>query len=360
MSRVARAALVAMALGATPRAHAQLPSPLPEIAANASKSDPYPAHSVTFANGVKGIPDVVYDTPDGYRPLTLDLYLPPDSERRPAAGFPLVIYIHGGGWLAGNSRHATPFVDFSGVLASLAARGYVVASINYRLSGAARFPAQIQDTKSAIRWLGTNASKWGIDPKRSLAWGVSAGGHLAALAAVSCGQNTLEPQRFRKSVVPDANNNVGTASDVSDCVQGAVAWYGVFDMSTITAQAKLDGAMSRADRTGPEWELLGCFGDQECTPAQLAAASPVTYVNRTSPPMLLIVGSADKVVPREQTLEMSRRLDSAGVKHELIEIPEANHSLIGTTPQLTRDANLKALSATFSFIDKTIGKPDHH
>ena len=352
-----RAPLIAIALSIAAPVAAQLPPPVPEIAANASKGDPYPAYSVTFPAGVKGIPDVVYTTLSGYGPLTLDLYLPPDSVSRPAAGFPLVIYIHGGAWLAGNSRRAVPFVDFPGVLASLSARGYVVASVNYRLSGAAKFPAQIQDVKSAILWINVNAKKYGIDPARSVTWGVSAGGYLALLAAITCGKTAFEPQQPNASVVPDAGSDLVGASRAAACVQGAVSWYGVFDMSTIAAQAAQDKAMSREDRSAPEWQLIGCFGNRECTREQLAAASPVTYVAPGDPPTLLIVGSADTLVPYQQTLEMADRLKAAGTERQLIVLPGLNHSLIGKTLEQTRDANLKALAATFEFIDRTIGNP---
>ena len=108
--------------------------------------------------------------------------------------------------------------------------------------------------------------------------------------------------------------------------------------------------MSRDDRDGPEKWLLGCFGTRECTPAQIAAASPVTCVKRDDPPMLLIVGSADKLVPYQQTLEMADRLKAAGVPHRLIVLPGVNHSLLGTTHRQTRDANVQALAATFRFI----------
>lgn len=354
-----RAALLAVALGTPVRGAAQLPSPHPGIAVHASGGDPYPVRHVVFPSGVRGIPDLVYWTQSGYRPLTLDLYLPPDAVERPSTGFPLVIYIHGGAWLAGNSRRAVPFVDFPAVLASLAARGYVVASVNYRLSGEARFPAQIQDVKAAIRWLHVNASRYGIDPARSLTWGVSAGGYLAVLAAVSCGQAALEPRRSGPSVAPDAAPDLAGSSRVADCVQGAVSWYGVFDMATIAAQATQAGAMSRATPDAPEWRLLGCAGDAECTPGQLAASSPVTYVRRDDPPILLIVGSADTLVPYTQTLEMADRLEAAGAPHRLIVVPGVNHSLIGWAPEQTRDANLQALATTFRFIERTVGDSVH-
>jgi acetyl esterase/lipase len=185
---------------------------------------------------------------------------------------------------------------------------------------------------------------------RVVTWGQSAGGHLGSLAAVGCGVTALSP--------PDARREPGGAdlkgATPSDCVQGAVAWFGLFDMATIQEQAREVGALLRDDAGAPEWRLLGCFATA-CPPTQLAAASPMSYVDRSDPPMLLIVGAEDTVVPTKQTLKMAERLTSAGVKHDLIILPGVNHSFIGKTSEATRDANLKALSATFEFIDRTIG-----
>ena len=320
-------------------AFAQPSTPAPEIAAKPVEADNYPTPEVTFPNGVKGKPALVYWEPIGYRPLALDLYLPPETATAPKSGFPLVVYIHGGGWLAGGRHQSGPFVDFPAVLASLAARGYVVASVSYRLSGEAAFPAQIQDVKAAILWLRSHASDYRIDPKKAVTWGVSAGGHLAGLAGVSCGATDLEPTYG--------------AANVSDCVQGSVSWYGVFDMATIAEQARQENAMSRDVADAPEWRLLGCFA-AACGADKIASASPVSYVDPQDPPMLLIVGTDDKTVPHQQTLEMAEKLKSAGVPYELIVLPGLDHNFIGKTLDQTRDANLKALAATFEFIDKTL------
>jgi acetyl esterase/lipase len=350
-----RSILTAIALSVSALAAAQLPSPIPEISAGNTRVDHYPAHTANFPNGVQGIPSVIYWQPIGYRALTLDLYLPPGSVPRPATGFPLVVYIHGGAWLGGDAHLSGPFVDFPGVLASLSARGYVVASVEYRLSGEAKFPAQVQDVKAAIGWLRINASKYGIDPARAMTWGVSAGGYLAGLAAVSCNAAGLEPKQTGQAHAPAPVADSVTSSNVSDCVQGAVTWFGVFDMATIGDQAKEDKAMSRDAADAPEWQLLGCFGNNKCDPKRIASASPVTYVDKNSSPMLLIVGTEDTLVPYHQTLEMAEKLKSAGIRHELIVLPGINHGFIGKTPEETRDANLKALDATFRFIDQTIG-----
>jgi acetyl esterase/lipase len=329
--------LPALALAWASPLSAQILSPAPEVSAQVAQEDRYPAAQVVFPNDVEGIPGLVYHQPPGHRALTLDLYLPAETVEPPAEGFPLVVYIHGGAWMGGDTRHGGAFADFPGVLASLAARGYVVASIEYRLSGEALFPAEIQDVKAAIRWLRSKAAAYGIDPARAVAWGVSAGGHLAALAAVSCNAKALEPVR---------------AAEASDCVQAGISWYGVFDFSTIAAQARKDKAASRDGREAPEWRLLGCSG-RKCKKAAIAAASPVTYVDASDPPMLLVAGDSDTTVPYHQTLEMAEKLRAAGVGYELLVLPGIDHSLLGKTLEATRDANLKALEATFRFIDRT-------
>ncbi|WP_051670863.1 alpha/beta hydrolase [Bryobacter aggregatus] len=322
---------------------AQLPSPAPEIAGKIEEENHYPNHEVTFANGVSGFSNLVYAQPLGYRPLSLDLYLPPKTLPRADAGHPLIVFLHGGGWMDGDPQRSGAFVDFPSVLASLAEKGYVVASIEYRLSGEAIFPAQLQDAKAAIRWLRSQASLYGIDPSRAMAWGVAAGGHLAALLGVSCHVAALASR--------------SNASDPSDCVQGSVVWSGVFDMATIAVQARAAKALSRDTADAPEWRLLGCFAGQ-CQKGQLAAASPVTYLDPKDPPMLLIVGEEDKTIPALQSLEMAEKLRAFNLPHELIVIPEVGQGFIGKSLAKTREANLKALAATFRFINQTMNQEE--
>ena len=158
-------------------------------AAHPVLEDRYPERRTAFAGGVVGFADLTYSVLPGFRPLRLDLYQPPGAP----GSHPLVVFIHGGGWMSGHTRHSGAFEDWPGVLASLAAKGYVVASLEYRLSGEAPFPAAIQDVKAAIRWLRARAPQYGIDRQRAIVWGGSAGGQLAALAATSCGAAALRP-----------------------------------------------------------------------------------------------------------------------------------------------------------------------
>ena len=259
----------------------------------------------------------------------LIFHLPSSSLRTPA-GFPLVLYIHGGGWLAGNARRSVPLDDFPGVLASLSSRGYVVASIEYRLSGEAKFPAQVEDVKASIRWLRLHASTYDIDPSRFMTWGVSAGGYLSGLVATSCNQSAPGEGKREHSSIPDATTASVPSSGPSACVQGAVSWYGIFDFATIADQAQQDKAMSREDPNAPEWQLLGCYGNSKCDPGKIAAASPVTYVDRNDPPMLLIVGSEDKLSHINKQQRWLKNWKAAGAQVELI-------VFTGLEPQLHRE-----------------------
>jgi acetyl esterase/lipase len=320
----------------------------PSIAAAAVLEDHYPQQRVEFPGGAVGLPNLVYSTINGFQPLRLDIYLPPPAVK---GARPVVVYIHGGGWSGGHSRQNGAFEDFPGVLASIAAKGYVVASVNYRLSGEAKFPAAEQDVKSAIRWLRANAEKYRIDKARFAVWGSSAGGHLAALAATSCGVAELEPP-------PPAAGRGQTAAPAqpqeSDCVQAAVPWYGVFDFAPLVQQApQAQGARAGAPRGGGPGGFLGCQGD--CGPEVVRLVSPASFVDPKDPPMLLVHGAEDKTVAVKQSQDMYDLLKKNGVKAELIVIPGVGHSFVGQSIEATGDATLKALDATLAFLNATIG-----
>jgi acetyl esterase/lipase len=290
--------------------------------------DLYPDRATRFPGGVTGLADVVYSTLPGFRPLILDLYLRRAS--RSAVPKPLIIYIHGGGWVSGHTRHAGATANFPQVLAALAAEGFVVASLEYRLSGEAQFPAQLQDVRAAIRFLKANAGRYGLDPDRVGIWGGSAGGHLAALAALSCGAPGFDDKPQPKG---------------SECVQAAVTWYGVFDFAPVLAR-----------QGGAPNAMLGCAAAQSCPADKVAAASPLTYLDRSDPPFLLIHGSDDKTVPVAQSEEAYSRMTAAGAPVEKIIIAGVDHSFIGATPEATRAATLKALNATFDFFHRQLDR----
>ena len=310
--------------------------------------DRYPERRTAFAGGVVGIADLTYSVLPGFRPLRLDLYEPPGAP----GSHPLVVFIHGGGWMSGHTRHSGAFEDWPGVLASLAAKGYVVASVEYRLSGEAPFPAAIQDIKAAIRWLRARAPQSGIDRQRALVWGGSAGGQLAALAATSCGVAALRPAA--PPPTPGGRTVPRPEDSESDCVQGLITWYGIFDFATLAAQSGPDGPQRLGSAETAPSRYLGC-ALSSCSPAILAAASAASYVDSNDPPALLIHGTVDHTVPVQQSRDFYALLRSKGVSAELVEIPGVDHSFIGSTPAATRAASLLALRKSFEFIDRAVG-----
>jgi acetyl esterase/lipase len=306
----------------------------PAIGTKAVLEDRYPERRIAFPGGVTGLPDLTYSTLSGFRPLTLDLYLPASP---PSGGAPVIIYVHGGGWTSGHTRHSGAFENWPGVLASLAGRGYVVASLNYRLSAEAPSPAAEQDIKSAVRWLRANAARFSVDKRRIGIWGGSAGGQLAALAGTSCGVSALEP--------PAAD---AKAPVESDCVQAVVTWYGVFDFAPLAKNAVAPPPVAR---------YLGCDAGA-CSDDMIALASAVSYVDRTDPPFLLIHGALDKTVAASQSEKFHAALQASAVKSQLLILPDVDHSFVGSTHELTRDASLRALRATIEFFDATL-RPAH-
>jgi acetyl esterase/lipase len=308
--------------------------PEPAIASKPVLEDRYPERRVTFPDGVIGLADLTYLTISGFRPLTLDLYLPAS---RASGRAPVIVYVHGGGWMGGHTRHSGAFENWPEVLASLASEGYVVASLNYRLSAEAPSPAAEQDIKSAVRWLRSNAARFGIDKQRVGIWGGSAGGQLAALAGTSCGVQALEPP------VTDPKAQVE-----SDCVQGVVAWYGVFDFAPLAKDVVAPAPVAR---------YLGCDAGA-CSDAKIALASAIRYVDKSDPPFLLIHGALDKTVAVSQSEKFHAALEANGVESQLMVFSDVDHSFVGSTAEVTRSASLRALHATIDFFDATLGRID--
>lgn len=325
-----------VALGLATSGSAGLPPLDVPVDSSPVLEDRFPPAKVSFARDVEAFPDLIYSVPPGFRPLRLDLYRPRGASDI-AGGLPMVVYVHGGGWQAGHTRHSGAFANWPQVLSLLASRGYVVASIEYRLSGEARFPAAIQDVKTSIRWLRSRATQFGIDPGRAVIWGGSAGGQLAALAATSCTVELLEP------VFPQS-----PLTKQSDCVQGLVAWYGVFDF----VNAPLSDALEQPANSAVG-KYLGCAPTDCKAIAELA--SPVTHLDKDDPPVLLIHGELDKVVPVAQSQLFYEALLSKKVAAQLVRIKNSDHSFIGADAAKTRDDSIRALTSTFEFIDTTVG-----
>lgn len=322
----------------------------PRVGARPVLEDRYPERRTNFPDNVVGFADLTYSSLAGYRPLILDLY----KEAKSSPPRPLVIYVHGGGWQSGHTRHSGAFEDWPGVLASIAARGYVVASVEYRLSGEAPFPAAVQDVKAAIRWLRTHAAQFGIDKTRAVIWGGSAGGQLAGLVGASCGAAALEPPSAAANQQPEPGaasasrpaTAAAPATLESDCVQGVIAWYGIFDFSDLSQ-------VKSASPQDARFRYLGCAAGK-CSAEALAAAGAITYVDAKDPPVLMIHGVNDHTVPIAQSRSYLAALRAKGVKAELLELPGVDHSFIGVTPEETRAASLRALNRSLEFIDATL------
>jgi acetyl esterase/lipase len=276
--------------------------------------DPMPERQTRWSNSAVTLTDVVYSTIAGFRPLHLDLY----RQTGVSTPRPLIVYVHGGGWAYSNPRAGAAFQDFPVVLANLAERGYVVASIAYRLSGEAPFPAQLEDLQAAIRFLRGNAERFGIDGARVGLWGMSAGAHLTALNAVNCATGT--------------------------CVQGFVGWFGAYDIASYVRDQRDDTNVR---------SLFRC-GAAACAADVVDRASPVRYVDGTDPPALLIHGLDDTNARSSQSERFAQQLRAAGSTAELVLIPGVQHGFIGPTEAATKDALRRALSATFKFFDRAL------
>jgi acetyl esterase/lipase len=292
---------------------------LSPLAAHAQPPDAYPPHAVSFPGGVTGHPDIVYARYVGTRALTLDLYEPP-PQARPS---PLILFLHGGSLKNGDSRTALGIPDFPARLARMAAHGYVVASVNYRLRGEAHLPAQVQDAKAAIAFLRAHAAKHHIDPARAVVWGNSSGGQLAALVAMTCGRKAFAPP-----------------SGEEGCVQGVVSWYGDLNFS--------------AEMNDPD--AMAALGCSPCGPIDFAAADPMTFASSATPPMLIVQGAADASIGMGQPQAMAKKLAELKVPVETLYIPDVGHGFVGKTADITRAANDQALARTLKFIDALFGR----
>ncbi|MBI5725490.1 MAG: alpha/beta hydrolase [Planctomycetes bacterium] len=267
--------------------------------------------------GVKKIKDVEYGSASigdkGTRKLFLDLYVPEDATG-PAR--PLVIWIHGGGWVQGSKSMSKAFW--------LVPKGYVVASIDYRLSNQAVFPAQIEDCKAAVRFLKANAKQYSIDPSRVAVWGHSAGGHLSALLGVTGDDKNLEGQ----------SNKV----EQSTKVQAVVDFAGPADL------LNFNDNIPGYEQNPPVATLLGGPASEKKDLA--AKASPTTYASADDPPFLIVHGDKDTTVPIEQSKKLEDALKKAGVAVEFHAIKDAGHNHIIGKPETDKLVE--------DFLEKTI------
>jgi acetyl esterase/lipase len=247
--------------------------------------------------------DVRYGNGPGKSNL-LDVYLPDHVE--PGQVYPLVVWIHGGAWLAGD-KQGLPQVP-------MLSHGFVVVSINYRLSQQSVFPAQIQDCKGAIRFLRAHARQYHIDPNKVGVWGASAGGHLAALLGTSGGSTELE-------------GNVGRNLDQSSRVQAVCDWFGPTDLTQFTDQARAAGISKTTPGAAPIVQLFG--GNLQDKKDLLRLANPIWFVSKKSasalPPFLIMHGDKDKMVPVAQSQILADALKKISASVDMRVISGAGH-----------------------------------
>ncbi|WP_457099525.1 alpha/beta hydrolase fold domain-containing protein [Microbacterium sp. P5_E9] len=232
--------------------------------------------------------EIDFAQPAGFRPLSLDLRTP-DAASFGNAAAPLVVFLHGGGWLRGSRKVFTPGISDTESFERIVAAGFAIASCEYRLSGEARFPAQLDDVDAAIAWLREHAPEYGVDASRIALWGVSAGATLAALTA------------FRR-----------------DDVRAVVDWFGPADLFTM---ADHDLGEAPADTREARW--IGGPAAQHPEAARLA--SPVHSVRAGAPPFHIAHGTADEHVPFSQSVALAEALRGAGAEVDFHPVQGGRH-----------------------------------
>lgn len=270
-----------------------LPPGLARSAEPARPADARPADEVSPS--IRVTRDIEYARVGDHR-LLLDLHLPTTTDD---AKPPLIVWVHGGAWRSG-SKQSMP-------LGPLVAKGWAVASVDYRLSTQARFPAQVHDIKAAVRYLRASRAAHGYAADRVVIAGNSAGGHLAMLVGVTHGHPALEG---------DVGGHRGQSSDV----QAIVSFYGMSNLTTILAQSTPHGLRVRV----PALDLL--LGGQPADQPELAGlASPVFHVDGSDPPLLLLHGDQDNQAPVNQSLEMQGKYERHKLPAELVIVHGGGH-----------------------------------
>lgn len=229
----------------------------------------------------------------------LDLYLPQGG---PSKKWPLIVWIHGGSWRYGD-KVDTPALFF-------AKQGFAVASLNYRLTDKARFPAQIEDCKAAVRWLRAHAQEHNIDPDKVGAFGMSAGGHLVALLGV-----TNNDKQF---------DDVGGNQKYSSNVQAVCDWCGPTNMLTLQKQSRGHTSLNWEGKDAPLRHLLG--DEPTKVPALAHKASPIDFVKAGAPPFLIMHGDRDEVVPIQQSQELYDALKKVKADVQMVTVKGGGHS----------------------------------
>jgi acetyl esterase/lipase len=255
-----------------------------------AQASPSPGSPQEFADATVR-KDITYCSP-GAKPQKLDLIAPKDDAGEPR---PLAVFFHGGGWTTGARQNADRW--FTGVADALIAEGFVVATVDYRLAGDNAWSAQVEDGRCAVRFLRSHANDYGIDPERVAAWGESSGAWLALMLAL-----------------PDASAGFdgGEWPGVPSGVRAVVDLWGPTDLTATDVPQQQARIVKRV------------FGKED---AELQRASPLTYASASAPPMLIVHGDADEVVPLSQSEALETKLQAAGAQAQLITVTGGSHDL---------------------------------
>jgi len=244
-----------------------------------------------WASGLKRTTHV-YAVSDG-RKMTIDLYMPKGM----SGPVPVLALTHGGGWAVGSKRLIEP------AFLAQVKRGYGLASIQYTLSAKAHWPAQIHEVKAAYRWLRANAERLGLNPERIIGAGISAGGHLALVAGLS-GPDTLE-------------GDLGDHADTSSAVSGIVTFYPPTSLEGIAEMGRL-GRRTVSKFMGKS--------DPDTRATRLAEATPATYARQDAPPVFIMHGNRDHVVPYRQATELTAALEAVGADVTFLTLDKRAHA----------------------------------
>jgi acetyl esterase/lipase len=278
----------------------------------------FPVTANSFAKTAKTFENVPYASVSPGQ--VMDIYLPEG-----VGPFPVVVLIHGGAFKMGDKRMETRNAE------ALVARGYAAASINYRLSGEAKFPAQIQDCKAAVRFLRANAAKYHLNPDKIGSWGASAGGNLSALLGTSSGVPELEGKEL---------GNAGFSSRV----MASVDWFGPINFLNMDKEAQALGfTIQTNSESSPESQLIGKA--IQSAPELVKKANPTTYITKDDAAFFIQAGSMDRNIPYTQSRNFYEALKKVtGEEKVLFELLEgAGHG----GPKLAAPSNLKKVILFF-------------
>ncbi|MBR4337019.1 MAG: alpha/beta hydrolase [Bacteroidaceae bacterium] len=245
---------------------------------------------------------------DDLKAHNLDIYLPKTQQKT----YKVIVAIYGSAWF---SNDAKPFA-FMSLGQPLIDAGFAVVCINHRSSGDAKFPAQIQDVKAALRFIRAHAAEYKLDTSFVGITGFSSGGHLSALAGVTNGMTT----RTEGDTTLDLEGTVGDNTNCSSRVDAVVDWFGPVDM------AHMENCETVKDDKSPEAALMGAAPADR--PNLVSLISPITYVSLNAdqmPRFLVFHGDADNVVPHCQSMFFSEELKKAGRLEEFITVPDGQH-----------------------------------